>query len=77
MQLKRQFIRVEDLFQCSEIITPEQRAREISTIDFTGLSARERVMKVLELFPDLSDRELGKLSKTAPMTAKKYRTKEI
>ncbi len=32
----------------------------------------ERVAKVLSLFPDLSDRELGKLSGTAA-TAKKHR----
>jgi hypothetical protein len=73
MQLKRQFIRIEDLFQEPEAVTPEQRAERVSELDFTGLSARERVLHVLELFPDLSDRELGKLSKTAPMTAKKYR----
>ena len=69
---KRQFIRIEDLFQESET-TPEQRAERVSELDFTGLSARERVAKVLSLFDDLSDRELGKLSGTAPATAKKYR----
>jgi hypothetical protein len=53
--------------------TPEQRAAKVSEIDFTGLSVLERVAKVLELFPNLSDRELGKLSGMAPATAKKYR----
>ncbi len=53
--------------------TPEQRAERVSEIDLTNLSAPERVAKVLELFPDLSDRELGKLSGMAPATAKKHR----
>jgi hypothetical protein len=53
--------------------TPEQRVQRVSEIDFTGLSAHERVAKVLELFPDLSDRELGKLSGIAAATAKKHR----
>ncbi len=66
---KRQFIRIEDLFQS----TPETRAENISQIDFTGLSARERVAKVLNIFPDLFDRELGKLSGMAAATAKKHR----
>jgi hypothetical protein len=52
--------------------TPEQRAERVSEIDFTGLSAPERVAKVLELFPYLSDRELGKLSGVAAATAKKH-----
>jgi hypothetical protein len=54
--------------------TPEQRAAKVSEIDFTGLSARERVAKVLELFSGLSDRELGKLSSVSAATAKKHRT---
>jgi hypothetical protein len=53
--------------------TPEQRAQRVSEIDFTDLSARKHVAKVLELFPDLSDRELGKLSGIAAAPAKKYR----
>ena len=53
--------------------TPEQRAQKVSEIDFTGLSAPERVAKVLELFPDLSNRELGRLSKQSAATAKKHR----
>ena len=53
--------------------TPEQRAEQVSEIDLTNLSAPERVAKVLEMFPDLSDRELGKLSGMAPATAKKHR----
>jgi hypothetical protein len=53
--------------------TPEQRAERVSEIDLTDLSAPERVAKVLELFPDLSDRELGKLSGMAAATAKKHR----
>ena len=53
--------------------TPEQRAQKVSEIDFTGLSAPERVAKVVRLFPDLSDRELGKLSKQSAATAKKHR----
>ncbi len=57
----------------STATTPEQRAQKVSEIDFTGLSARERVVKVLELFPDLSDRELGKLSSMSAATAKKHR----
>ncbi len=52
--------------------TPEQRAERVSEIDFTGLSTPERVAKVLELFPDISDRELGKLSGMAAATAKKH-----
>lgn len=53
--------------------TPEQRAQKVSGIDVTGLSARERVAKVLALFPTLSDRELGKLSSMSAATAKKHR----
>lgn len=53
--------------------TPEKRAQKVSEIDFTDLSALQRVVKVLELFPDLSDRELGKLSSMAPATAKKHK----
>ena len=53
--------------------TPEQREQKVSETDLTGLSARERVAKVLEQFPDLSDRELGKLSSTAAATAKKHK----
>ena len=53
--------------------TPEQRAARVSEIDFTGLSAPERIAKVLELFPDLSDRELGRLSKQSAATAKKHK----
>ena len=54
-------------------ITPEERARTIRELDFTSLSAPERVTKVLTLFPDVSDRELGRLSNLAPATAKKHR----
>jgi hypothetical protein len=57
----------------STATTPEQRAQKVSEIDVTGLSARERVAKVLELFPDLSDRELGKLSGMSAATAKKHK----
>jgi len=57
----------------STTTTPEQRAQKVSEIDFTDLSAPDRVAKVLELFPDLSDRELGKLSSVAAATAKKHR----
>ena len=53
--------------------TPEQRAERVSEIDLTNLSTPERVAKVLELFPDVSDRELGKLSGMAAATAKKHR----
>ena len=53
--------------------TPEQRAQKVSELDLTSLSASERVAKILELFPDMSDRELGKLSGMAPATAKKHR----
>jgi hypothetical protein len=53
--------------------TPEQRVQKVSEVDFTGLSAPERVAEVLQLFPDLSDRELGKLSGVAAATAKKHR----
>ncbi len=38
-----------------------------------GVGSYERVAKVLSLFLDLSDRELGKLSGTAAATAKKHR----
>lgn len=53
--------------------TPEQRAQKVSELDIMDLSASERVAKVLELFPNLSDRELAKLSNVASATAKKYR----
>jgi hypothetical protein len=53
--------------------TPEQRAQKVSELDVTGLSPVERVAKVLELFADLSDRELGKLSGMSAATAKKHR----
>jgi hypothetical protein len=57
----------------STTTTPEHRAQKVSEIDFTDLSAPDRVAKVLELFPDLSDRELGKLSGMSAATAKKHR----
>lgn len=53
--------------------TPEGRAQKVGEITMTGLSISERVAAVIALFPDISDRELGKLSGTAPATAKKYR----
>jgi hypothetical protein len=53
--------------------TPEERAQAVSKLDLTSLSAYERVTKVLSLFPDVSDRELGRLSQLAPATAKKHR----
>lgn len=57
----------------STTTTSEQRAQKVSEVDFTSLSAPERITKVMELFPDLSDRELGKLSGVAAATAKKHR----
>jgi hypothetical protein len=53
--------------------TPEQRAARVSEVDLTDLSTHERIAKVLEFFPELSDRELGKLSGMSAATAKKYR----
>jgi hypothetical protein len=53
--------------------TPEQRAQAVSELDIASLSASERVTKVLSLFPDVSDRELGRLSNVAAATAKKHR----
>lgn len=53
--------------------TPEERAQAVSKLDLTSVSAPERVTKVLSLFPDVSDRELGRLSNLAPATAKKHR----
>jgi len=52
---------------------PQERQDKVHELDFTGLSSAERVARVLALFPDVSDRELGRLSGVAPMTAKKYR----
>lgn len=49
------------------------RAQKVSKLGLNGLSGYERVVRVLELFPDVSDRELGKLSGLAPATAKKHR----
>jgi hypothetical protein len=54
----------------STTTSPEQRAQQMSGIDLTCLSSHERVTKVLELFPDLSDRELGKLSSVAAVLPK-------
>ena len=48
------------------------RAQKVSKLDFSGLGGYERVIKVLSLFPDVSDRELGKLSGMAAATAKKH-----
>jgi hypothetical protein len=53
--------------------TPQERAAQVSGLNFGGLSAAERVARVITLFPDISDRELGKLSGVSPATAKKYR----
>jgi hypothetical protein len=49
------------------------RAQKVSEADLSGLSGYERVIKVLSLFPDVSDRELGKLSKLSAATAKKHK----
>jgi hypothetical protein len=53
--------------------TPEQRAQAVSELDIASLSAAERITKVLNLFPDVSDRELGRLCNLAAATAKKHR----
>lgn len=53
--------------------SPQQRQQKVSKFDFRGLSNYEKVVKVLGLFPNLSDRELGKLSKVSAATAKKHR----
>ncbi len=53
--------------------TPQEREERVRNLDLDGLSAAERVGKVLALFPDVSDRELGKLSNVSAATAKKYR----
>ena len=49
------------------------RAQKVSEIDVSGLSGYERVVKVLSLFPSVSDRELGRLSKLSAATAKKHK----
>lgn len=49
------------------------RAQKVSEIDLSGLSGYERVVRVLSLFPNVSDRELGRLSKLSAATAKKHR----
>ncbi len=53
--------------------TPQEREKRVRNLDFDGLSAAERVGKILALFPDVSDRKLGKLSNVSAATAKKYR----
>jgi hypothetical protein len=53
--------------------TPQDRAEQVRQLDLNGLSTAERVAQVLSLFPDVSDRELGKLSGVSAATAKKYR----
>jgi hypothetical protein len=53
--------------------TPQERIETVRELDLTGLSTVERVARVLALFPDVSDRELGKLSNVSAATAKKYR----
>jgi hypothetical protein len=45
----------------------------VRELDLASLSTAERVAKVAALFPDVSDRELGKLSRVSAATAKKYR----
>lgn len=51
----------------------QARAQKISEIDIDSLSGYDRVAIVLSYFPNISDRELGKLSKLSPATAKKHR----
>jgi hypothetical protein len=55
------------------VTTPEERAQAVGTLDLTSLSAPARVAQVLSLFPDVSDRELGRLSDVAAATARKHR----
>lgn len=51
----------------------EKRRQEIPVVNLGGLSTYEKVVKVLEQVPTISDRELAKLSDCAPATAKKHR----
>jgi hypothetical protein len=53
--------------------TPQEREEKVRELDLAGLSTAERVARVSALFPDVSDRELGKLSGVSAATAKKYR----
>jgi hypothetical protein len=52
---------------------PQEREQTVRWLDLSGLSTAERVAKVVALFPDVSDRELAKLSGVSAATAKKYR----
>jgi hypothetical protein len=53
--------------------TPAKRQAKVSELDLKDLSNYDKVVSVLELFPDLSDRELGKLTGMSAVTAKKHR----
>ncbi len=54
--------------------TPQEREAKVRELDLNGLNAAERVTKVAILFPDIPDRELGRLSGVSAATAKKYRS---
>jgi hypothetical protein len=57
----------------AEQVRLSEQLVEVSELDFTGLSGIERIAKVLELFPDLSDRGQGRLSNMSAATVKKHR----
>lgn len=63
---------VEQSVERSETTAEERQAR-VREFDLASLSTAERVKKVLELFPNVPDRELGRLSGVSAATAKKYR----
>lgn len=56
-------------------MTPQEREAQVRDLDISGLANAERVLKVGILFPEISDRELGKLSGVSAVTAKKYRSR--
>ena len=58
---------------CTET-TPEERLAKVRELNMDSLGAAERVTRIVALFPDMPDRELGRLSGVSAATAKKYRS---
>lgn len=54
--------------------TLQEREEKVRKLDMTDLRAAERVATVAALFPNIPDRELGRLSGVSAATAKKYRS---
>ena len=62
---KQQTVRTETM--------PEERFAKVRELNLDSLGAAERVTRIVALFPDVPDRELGRLCGVSAATAKKYR----